>query len=125
MSPVNFKRLTPAALLAAGVATCLVGASGAAFATEAASTVTGSAPPAANSMRVSYRDLDLASASGNRVLEERITLAARKVCAAPDIRNLAEVAAGAACERDAVANALADVHSVHPMAQYAVNLKRR
>jgi UrcA family protein len=131
MSSLNFKRLAPAALIAAGVATCLLGASGLAFASDAlsdkvaASTVTGSAPHTVNSVRVSYRDLDLASASGNRALEERISLAARKVCAAPDIRNLAEMAAGAACERDAVANALADVHSAHPVAQYAVNMARR
>jgi UrcA family protein len=123
MSPLNLKRLSPAALLTAGALLCIF--SGTAFATDTASTVTGRAAAAANSVRVSYRDLNLASASGNRELEERITLAARKVCAAPDIRNLAEVAAGAACERDAVSNALADVHSAHPMAQYAVNLTRR
>jgi UrcA family protein len=132
MNTLNSKRLAPTALLTAAVAACILGASGVAFAGDASpekvaaqSTVTGSAPHAANSVRVSYRDLDLASASGSRALEERITLAARKVCAAPDIRNLADVAAGSACQRDAISNALADVHSAHPAAQYAVNLTRR
>jgi UrcA family protein len=132
MSPLNITRRTQSALIAAGVAALLLGASAVALAadacpdqTAAASTVTGRAQHSANSIKVSYRDLDLATANGGRTLEERITLAARKVCAAPDIRNLAEVAAGEACQREAVSHALADVHSAHPSAQYAVNLTRR
>jgi UrcA family protein len=87
--------------------------------------VTSSAQHVTHSVKVSYRDLDLATVSGSRALEERITLAARKVCAPDDIRNLEEVAAGNACAREAVSNALADVHNAHPGAQYALNLARR
>lgn len=132
MSTLNATPRSTAALLAAGLTALLLGASSAAFAADAcaekaaaASTVTGSATHAANSVKVSYRDLDLTTVSGSRALEERITLAARKVCAAEDIRNLEAVAAGNACAREAVSNALADVHSAHPGAQYAVNLARR
>ena|ERR1700722_8679516 len=128
MSPLNSKYV----FIAAGVAACILGASSVALGADAradkvaaASTVTGSAQHAANSVRVSYRDLDLASATGSRVLEERITVAARKVCAADDIRDLRAVAAEGACQREAVSNALADVHSAHPGAQYALNLARR
>jgi UrcA family protein len=130
MSPLNISH-TKYLLIAASVAACILGASGALASdacpdkVAAASTVTSSAQHAANSVRVSYRDLDLASASGSRALEARITLAARKVCAAEDIRNLQEVAAEGACQREAVSNALADVHSAHPSAQYALNLARR
>jgi UrcA family protein len=132
MSKLNIARRTHSALLTAGVAALVCAASGVALAADAcpdraaaASTVTGSAAHASNSVRVSYRDLDLTSVSGSRALEERITLAARKVCAASDIRDLAAVAAGDACERAAISSALADVHSAHPSAQYAVNLTRR
>jgi UrcA family protein len=132
MSPLNITRRTKSALIATAVAALLLGASAVAVAADAgpdqaaaASTVTGSAPHSSNSMKVSYRDLDLETANGSRTLEERITLAARKVCAAADIRNLAEVAAGEACQREAVSRALADVHNAHPSAQYAVNLTRR
>jgi UrcA family protein len=132
MSPPNLSR-AKSVLVAASVAACILGASGVALAgdncqdkTLASSTVTSHVQPySANSVRVSYRDLDLASASGSRVLEERITRAARHVCAASDIRNLKEVAAEGSCEREAVSNALADVHSAHPGAQYAMVLTRR
>ncbi len=134
MSPLKITRRP--ALFACGLAALTLGASGAVLAADAcpdqaaaaspvSSTVTGTAASAAHSVRVSYRDLDLATASGSRALEERITLAARKVCAADDIRDLEAVAAGDACQRAAVSNALADVHSAHPAAQYAVNLTRR
>jgi UrcA family protein len=132
MSKLNTTRRTKSALLAAGVTALVLGASSVALAAEAcadkaaaASTVTSSATHAANSVKVSYRDLDLATASGSRALQQRLTLAARKVCAADDIRDLEAVAAGNACAREAVSNALADVHSAHPSAQYAVNLARR
>jgi UrcA family protein len=129
MSPLNPTRRTQSALLAAGLAAFVLSASAVALAADAcpdkaaaASTVTSRAQHSANSIKVSYRDLDLATPAGSRTLEERITRAARKVCAADDIRNLEEVAAGNACQRTAVSNALADVHSAHPGAQYAVNL---
>jgi UrcA family protein len=132
MNKPNSSSSTKSALIAAALGALVIGTSSVALAADAcperaaaASTVTGSATHAANSVKVSYRDLDLATVSGSRALQERITLAARKVCAADDIRDLGAVAAGDACARAAVSNALADVHSAHPSAQYAVNLARR
>ena len=132
MSPLKTRRCTQSLLATLSIAACILGASSAALAadamsdkTDTASTVTGSAPSSARSVTVSYRDLDLQTVSGSRALEGRITRAAHEVCDATNIRNLAEMAAGAVCQRDAVANALAAVHSAHPSAQYAVNLARR
>jgi UrcA family protein len=78
-----------------------------------------------NSITVNYRDLNLATNAGHEALKERITVAARKVCAPSDIRDLDGVAASESCQRAAVSRALFDVSSAHPAAQYAVNLTRR
>ena len=58
-----------------------------------------------NSVRVSYADLNLASAPGERTLERRIAGAARIVCEIEDSRELALANATNACRGDAVAGA--------------------
>ncbi len=68
-------------------------------------------PDEAPSVRVSYGDLNLASAQGAGTLHARVAAAARKVCAADgvDIRNLQGYAAERSCEAQAIAKALSDV----------------
>jgi len=56
-------------------------------------------------------DLDLATTQGSTALYGRISEAAHKVCAASDIRDLKALAATYACERDAVSQAVREVHS--------------
>jgi UrcA family protein len=65
----------------------------------------------ASAVRVSYRDLDLATDAGSRALYERITHAARKVCAVSDIRDLTALAQSDSCERSAVSQAVRQVQS--------------
>jgi UrcA family protein len=67
--------------------------------------------PSTATVRVSYRDLNLASATDAQALYQRIVSAARKVCAPEDIRVLNEVMAAHACESAAVARAVREVHS--------------
>ena len=55
-----------------------------------------------NSVRVSYADLNLASAPGERTLERRIGLAAKFVCELEDSRELALASATNACRSDAI-----------------------
>lgn len=111
-----------AALLGAASTT---GFANAAPAVDASQLISAQAQPAARSVKVSYRDLDLATAAGTRALHERISAAARKVCAVENIRVLDAVAAGASCQSEAVSHALDDVRASHPSADYAVNLARR
>jgi UrcA family protein len=75
-------------------------------------------------MRVTYSDLDLATAQGSRALYARIESAAREVCAADDQRNLAAVAAARACTAQAVAQAVSTVHSPMLAAAYAAHRLR-
>lgn len=58
-----------------------------------------------NSVRVSYADLNLASASGANILEKRIASAARVVCEIEDSRELALAAATTTCRDHAVSDA--------------------
>ena len=58
-----------------------------------------------NSVRVSYADLNLASASGANVLEKRIASAARVVCEIEDSRQIALAAATNVCRDQAIAGA--------------------
>jgi UrcA family protein len=58
-----------------------------------------------NSMRVSYADLNLASATGQVSLQRRINYAARTVCEIEDSRELALAHATNLCRGDAVAGA--------------------
>jgi UrcA family protein len=102
---------------AALTACLIVGASATAYAAAPAD--------ASASVRVNYRDLNLATEQGTQALYGRIVSAARKVCAVSDIRVLAEVAAAQACETQAIAHAvravnsprLAATHSAHQRGQ--------
>jgi UrcA family protein len=106
-------RLRAAATLAALTACLAAGA----FATARADSL--SAGP---SVTVSYRDLNIATEQGSRVLYHRIVSAARQVCSAEDIRDLSAVAATQACRARAIAQAVQTVNSpalaaVHAAAQ--------
>ena len=58
-----------------------------------------------NSVLVSYADLNLASEPGVRILERRITSAARIVCEIEDSRELELARATASCRDEAIAGA--------------------
>ena len=68
-------------------------------------------PDAAPSAKVSYGDLDLASAQGAQTLHARVTAAARQVCAPDgmDIRNLKLYSIERTCVSEAIANAEREV----------------
>ena len=70
-----------------------------------------SAADATASVRVSYRDRNLASSAGTQALYGRISQAAHKVCAANDIRDLKALAQSDSCAREAIASALARVQA--------------
>ena len=59
----------------------------------------------ANSVRVSFADLNLASDVGQHTLQRRITGAARTVCVIEDSRELALALATNVCRSDAIASA--------------------
>jgi UrcA family protein len=84
--------------------------------TLVATTVSHAAEP--DSMRVSYADLNLASATGQRTLENRIVRAARIVCVYDDSRDTDLAIEVNACRSDAVAGA-------QPAYTAAVNAARR
>ena len=88
---------------AALTACLIVGASATAYAAAPAD--------GSPSVRVNYHDLNLATEQGTAALYGRIVSAARRVCAASDIRILAEVAAAQSCEAQAIANAVRAVNS--------------
>lgn len=97
----------------AALAACLiVGASSTAYAAAA---------EPAPSVRVNYRDLNLATEQGTQALYVRIVLAARRVCAVSDIRILAEVAAAQVCQAQAIAHAVRDVDSPRLAAVYSAH----
>jgi UrcA family protein len=110
-------RLTSTAL-AALTACFLLGATGAAHATQSAD--------AAPSVRVAYGDLNLASEQGNSTLYARIVSAARAVCRVDDvdIRDLGALASARACESHAIAQAVSDVHSPKLAAIYSAHVRR-
>jgi UrcA family protein len=104
-----------AATIAAAVAACLaVGAAGNA---HAAATTT-------PTLKVSYADLNLATAQGSQALYARIVDAARAVCVVADIRDLGAVASANACRQDAIARAVRSVHSEELASVYAAQLSR-
>lgn len=117
-------RMNRSVLLRAFAACALAGASAAAFAASCPAKTSSTAVTPRNGVRVSYRDLDLTTASGNRALYERIDSAARKVCELGDIRLSGGLDAGAACRRAAVSEALHAVHAAHATDEYALNLPR-
>ncbi len=91
----------------------------AALATASALLVpTASQAATANSYRVSYADLNLASDNGRLTLERRIAFGARVVCEIEDSRELALAAATNACRSDAV-------QGVQPAFEAAVAAARR
>ncbi|MBD3729831.1 MAG: UrcA family protein [Sphingomonadales bacterium] len=64
-------------------------------------------PAYAETMSIQYKDLNLATAKGQKILEARIDQAAREVCGANDLRTGTRVrsAAERACVADAKAKA--------------------
>ncbi|MFL6730507.1 MAG: UrcA family protein [Sphingomicrobium sp.] len=56
----------------------------------------------ANSYRVSYADLNLASSNGRLVLQRRMAFGARVVCEIEDSREMALATATNACRSDAI-----------------------
>ena len=88
----------------------------------ASATAHAAAPADASpSVRVNYRDLNLATEQGTQTLYRRIVSAAQKVCRARDSRILSELAAAQACEAQAISHGvravnnprLAAIHSAH------------
>lgn len=112
------------ALLTTLTACVLAGACTAAQAAAACTESASAGSPEAPAIRVSFRDLDLATDRGAHTLYERINAAARKVCEVSNVRNLDEVAAGQACERAAVLRAVHQVHSGRLAALYGESAPR-
>jgi UrcA family protein len=100
------------ALLGALTACVLLAATAAARAGSSAE-APGAATAGTAAIRVSYRDLNLATDAGSRALLQRISAAAHKVCAISDIRDLDGLAADKSCERAAVEQAVNQVHSAN------------
>lgn len=80
----------------------------------------GTAPAA---VAVRYTDLNLGTDAGNAALYARLESAARRVCAPSDIRDLGQMAAAGACEHQAIARAVQDVHSPKLAAVYAARVR--
>jgi len=106
------KRALAAALFLAAVGAA--GAAGAASATTAASP--GDAATKSNSVSVRYREIQLATTRGAQTLYSRIDRAAQEVC--DDTGELALKASFAACERSAIADAVAQVDNTRLTAVY-------
>jgi UrcA family protein len=75
-------------------------------------------------VKVSYGDLNLASAEGSKALYARIVSAARAVCYAYDVdgRDLHAVTIERSCEQRAINQAVQDVHSTRLAALSSVRL---
>jgi UrcA family protein len=114
----RFSKFRRTAALSALGAFLIVGASGAASAAEPVD-----AAPAA---KVAYGDLNLASAQGVSMLHARIVSAARQVCNSQDvdIRDLQRFSAAAACEANAVTQAVNAVHSQQLATLSAAHLRQ-
>ena len=116
MTPAT-SRLSDLLRAAAALTACLiVGASGTAYAAAPAD--------ASPSVRVNYRDLNLATAQGTEALYGRIVSAARKVCAPRDIRILVEVAAANSCEAQAIEHAVRAVNSPRLAAAHSAHQRQ-
>jgi UrcA family protein len=109
------------AALAQSLLACVLSAAAAAASAGAACVddIATAAPSDANAVRVSYRDLDLATDAGSLALYQRISQAAHKVCAVGDIRDLAALARSDSCERSAVSHAVQQVHNARVAALVA------
>ena len=73
----------------------------------------------AAAVTVRYADLNLGTDAGNTTLYARLVSAARQVCGTGDIRNLGQLAATQACQREAIAKAVQEVHSPQLAAVFA------
>jgi UrcA family protein len=78
----------------------------------------------APTVKVAYGDLNLATDSGNSALYARLEKAAAKVCVVSDIRDLAAVAAKAACEHQAIARAVSQINSPRLAALHSARAPR-
>jgi UrcA family protein len=98
----KFNDLWHGGMLAALTACMTVG-----LADVARSATPDATPDATPSIKVSYGDLDLASAQGAQTFHARVTAAARQVCAPDgvDIRNLTVFTVERACMSEAVTKA--------------------
>jgi UrcA family protein len=119
MNTVTTKSPRTRAALYTLMSACVV--LGACATVQAGETCTAAAQSADGARAVNVSDLNLSTAEGASVLYARINHAAHKVCDAGDIRNLDAMAAGHACERAAVAQAVRAVHS--PQLAALVNVK--
>jgi UrcA family protein len=72
------------------------------------------APAEVATVEVKVADLDLTSAAGAEVLENRIEDAAEKVCAKPDVRNLKAMQAFELCQAGAVDAAFEQLSVANP-----------
>jgi UrcA family protein len=116
MTPAT-SRISDLLRTAAALTACLmIGATATAQAAAAAD--------ATPSVRVNYRDLNLATEQGTQALYGRIVSAARKVCAPSDIRILVEVAAAQTCEAQAVAHAVRAVNNPQLAATYSAHQRQ-
>ena len=121
----SFLALKRAALAQSLLACVLSAAAAAASAgTACVEEAVAAAPATAAAVRVSYRDLDLATAAGSRALYERIVQAAHRVCAVSDIRDLSALAQSERCERIAVSHAVRQVHEARVAALVAAAAPR-
>jgi UrcA family protein len=100
--------------LAAALFLTAVGAAGAANATTAASP--NAAATKSNSVSVRYREIQLATTRGAQTLYSHIDRAAQEVC--DDTGEFALKASFAACERSAIADAVAQVDNTRLTAVY-------
>jgi UrcA family protein len=86
----------------------------------AAASAAADAPPR---VVVKYGDLDIATHDGARILYRRIVAAARRVCVAPESRDLQAMTAAYACREAAVAAAVRQVDSAKLAAEFAARSK--
>jgi UrcA family protein len=102
-------------------------AAAALFATLLVFTVSAHAEPASvitSAMTVRYSDLDLSSAQGAQVLYRRIVAAANQLCSEAGVRDLRRTSAADVCAEQAVARAVAGVHSPRLAALYSTHVNR-
>ena len=102
-------------------------AAAALFATVLVFTMSAHAEPASvttSAITVRYSDLDLTSAQGTQVLYKRIVTAANQLCSEGGVRDLKRLAAAQTCAEQAVARAVAGVHSPRLVALYSARANR-
>ncbi len=75
-------------------------------------------------VRVQTADLDLASASGQRQLDRRLSLAMTRLCGEPVLHTRDELAELAACQADAMAAAAPQIEAARARRAVAVATSR-